>query len=42
MHMLEVGNDVYSSLDEGDVVQTDCPAPLYDALDSDRLYMDTR
>ena len=31
MLLLEVANDVYSSQDEGGVVQSICPSPLYGA-----------
>ena len=41
MLLLEVVSEVYSSQDEGGVVQSNCPSPLYGALDFDPLHIDT-
>ena len=40
MLLLEVANDVNSSQDEGGVIRSICPFPLYGALAFDPLYMD--
>ena len=41
MLLLEAVSEVFSTLDEAGVVQSNCPSPLDGALDLDPLYIDS-